>query len=123
MICPPLPEAFLISWTQLVNHDETIVIFLHFDRISMPGIIIEEIVAKFFSGNEDFAEASVILLICSNSKIKKLEGAVNGGGGAVFVAFRCPFERAGNFAANIAHLVGDRVSPPILASFFTVDVV
>ena len=89
----------------------------------MVGIATEKVVAEFVAGFQDLGEAEMIINIGFDGKVKEFEGAVDGFVGAGLIAFLGPFERAGYFAADIAHLVSDRTSEPILAGGVAVDVV
>ena len=57
----------------------------------MPGVVAEKVVAKFLASDKHFAKASGVFSVSLDSKVEKLEGAVDGFVGASLVPFRGPF--------------------------------
>ncbi len=108
---------------KLINHGEAVVVSLHLCGVGMPRVVTKEVVAEFLAGDEEFAEAGRIFDISGDGKIEEFEGAVDGGGGALFVSLFGPFERARYLAADVAHLVGDGIFAPVFAELFAMNIV
>ena len=89
----------------------------------MPRVTPEKIVTKLFAGLQNFPKAGGVFDIGVDGKIEKFEGAIDSLGGAGLIALSGPFEGAGDFAADVAHLVSDRMGGPVPAGLFAVDVV